>query len=179
MKLSKLLCVIAAITLCPFAAIAQDSIPTLAPRFAYLAYDSIVLRLPQYTEADIELSKLRDDYDSELEESRQAFEHKYIEFMLEQESLAAPIIAKRQKELQLMLETDTQLREELQRDLEARRSDALESFRNLVANAASLICIEMGLDFVIDSGSEAFLFVNPQRGVDISDKVFDRIADSK
>lgn len=154
-----------------------DSVPAIIGyRFAYLDYDSVVMELPQYTVADIELKRLKGEYDRELEHSRAAFEHRYIEFMLEHANLSEPIVAKRQKELQTMLEADTQLRDELQRDLENKRTEGLEKLRRQVVAAAAAICTEMGLDYVVDSGSPAFLFVNPQRGIDISETVIEKVS---
>ena len=37
--------------------------------------------------------------------------------------------------------------------------------------AISDICTENGLDYVIDTGKGAYLYINPEKGVDISEAV--------
>ena len=93
--------------------------------FGYIDFNSTLRLMPEYMEADINLQKTQSDYREEIERSKREFERQYIEFMLEQDHLSASIVAKRQKELQLLMDNNAQFRDNVQLELEARRDELL------------------------------------------------------
>ena len=94
-------------------------------RFGYLDFNSTLKLMPEYLEAEINLQKTQSDYREEIERSKREFERKYIEFMLEQDHLSASIVAKRQKELQLLMDNNAEFRDKVQTDLENKREELL------------------------------------------------------
>lgn len=141
-------------------------------KFGYLDFNSTLKLMPEYLEAEINLQKMQSDYRAEIERSKREFERQYIEFLLEQEHLSASIVAKRQKELQLLMDNNAQFRDKVQEELESQRVNMLDPIKKKLLSAISKVCTDKNLDYVIDTGSKAYLVINPEKGVDISSSVF-------
>ena len=143
--------------------------------FGYLDFNSTLKLMPEYMEAELNLQKIQSDYREEIERSKREFERKYIEFMLDQNSLSASVVAKRQKELQLLMDNNAQFRDKVQSELEAKRDELLVPIKKKLMETVSEICMEQNLDYVIDTGKGTYLFINQNKGVDLSDNVYKRL----
>lgn len=135
--------------------------------------------MPEYIEAESKLRDIQSDYHEEIERSKREFERQYIEFMLEQDHLSASIVAKRQKELQLLMDNNAQFRDNVQLELEAMRDELLMPLKKKLLQAVSDVCTELDLDYVVDTGKGTYLFINGNRGVDISDQVYELLGIEK
>lgn len=144
-------------------------------RFGYLDFNSTLKLMPEYLEAEINLQKTQSDYREEIERSKREFERKYIEFMLEQDHLSASIVAKRQKELQLLMDNNAEFRDKVQTDLENKREELLIPLKKKLMEEIAGVCTEQNLDYVIDTGKGTYLFINPDKGVDISVPVYRKL----
>lgn len=140
--------------------------------FGYLDFNGTMKMMPAYIEASKELGRIQDGYTDELNRSKELFERQYIEFMIEQDGLSPVIVAKRQKELQTLMEGNRELRDRMQADLEAERIRLLNPLKISLLQAISDVCRMQDLDYVIDSGSGAYLSVNPEHGRDISHDIY-------
>lgn len=140
-------------------------------KFGYIDFNTTLRRMPDYIVAEANLSNIQSEYQDELERSKREFERQYIEFMLEQDHLSASIVAKRQKELQLLMDNNAQFRDKVQMELESKREELLVPLKNNLLSAISQVCTELGLDYVVDTGKGTYLYINEQKGVDISDLV--------
>jgi outer membrane protein len=144
-------------------------------KFGYIDFNSTLKLMPEYLEAEINLQKMQSDYKEELDRSKREFERNYIEFMLEQDQLSPSIVAKRQRELQLLMDNNAQFRDKVQSDLETKRSELLSPIKNKLLKTVADICMEQDLDYVVDTGKGTYLFINQDRGVDISVQVHKRL----
>lgn len=140
-------------------------------KFGFIDFNGTLRRMPDYLEAEINLRQIQSDYHEEIERSKREFERQYIEFMLEQDHLSASIVAKRQKELQLLMDNNAQFRDKVQQELEAKRDELLLPLKRKLMKAISDVCTENGLDYVIDTGKGTYLYINPEKGVDITEPV--------
>ena len=143
--------------------------------FGYIDFNSTLRLMPEYMEAEINLQKTQSDYREEIERSKREFERQYIEFMLEQDHLSASIVAKRQKELQLLMDNNAQFRDKVQAELEAKRNELLVPLKKKLLKAVSEVCTAQGLDYVIDTGKGTYLYINGSKGVDISEDVYKKL----
>ncbi|MCQ2126991.1 MAG: OmpH family outer membrane protein [Bacteroidaceae bacterium] len=143
--------------------------------FGYIDRDFAIKAMPQYVADSISLDSIQKEYSMEMERSSEMFERMYVDFMVEQDKLAAPIVAKRQKELQLLLEEDSKLRDSLQKDLEQRRRSMLDALDEHLASVVNKVAVELDLDYVVDISNRTFMFMNPERSVDITEKVFQKL----
>lgn len=141
-------------------------------KFGFIDFNATLRHMPEYLEAEINLQQIQSDYHEEIERSKREFERQYIEFMLEQDHLSPSIVAKRQKELQLLMDNNAQFRDKVQSELESKRNEMLVPIKKRLLKAVSDVCSENNLDYVIDTGKGAYLYINPDKGVDISDMVY-------
>lgn len=141
-------------------------------KFGYIDFNSTLKLMPEYLEAEINLQKVQSDYRSEIERSKREFERQYIEFLLEQDHLSSSIVAKRQKELQLLMDNNSRFRDKVQEELETQRINMLAPIKQKLLSVVSKVCTDKGLDYVIDTGTHTYLFINPDKGVDISESVY-------
>lgn len=141
-------------------------------KFGFIDFNGTLRRMPDYKQAEAKLAEIQSDYHEEIERSKREFERQYIEFMLEQDHLSASIVAKRQKELQLIMDNNAQFRDNIQLELEARRDELLMPLKKKLLNAVSEICAEQNLDYVVDTGKGTYLYINPEKGVDITEPVY-------
>jgi outer membrane protein len=144
-------------------------------KFGYIDFNGTLRLMPEYMEAQIILLKTQSDYREEIERSKREFERQYIDFMLEQDYLSSSIVAKRQKELQLLMDNNAEFRDKVQSELETKRNELLLPLKNKLMKAVSEISKEQDLDYVIDTGKGAYLFINPDKGVDISEVVYKKL----
>ena len=148
-------------------------------RFGYIDFNGTLKLMPDYIEAESVLHKIQNDYREEIERSKREVERQYIGFMLEQEHLSASIIAKRQKELQLLMDNNAEFRDKVQEELEAKRRELVNPLKKKLLDAIAEVCAERDLDYVVDTGAGAYLYINEERGVDISVDVFNRVGIEK
>lgn len=148
-------------------------------KFGFIDFNATLRRMPDYIEAEANLRNIQSVYQDELDRSKREFERQYIEFMLEQDHLSASIVAKRQKELQLLMDNNVQFRDEVQMELEAKRDELLIPLQKKLLNAVQEVSTELNLDYVVDTGKGTYLFINQERGVDISDQVGSRLGIEK
>ena len=148
-------------------------------KFGFIDFNATLRRMPDYIEAEANLRNIQSVYQDELDRSKREFERQYIEFMLEQDHLSASIVAKRQKELQLMMDNNVQFRDDVQMELEAKRDELLIPLQKKLFNAVQEVSTELNLDYVVDTGKGTYLYINQERGVDISDQVGSRLGIEK
>ena len=148
-------------------------------KFGFIDFNATLRRMPDYIEAEANLRNIQSVYQDELDRSKREFERQYIEFMLEQDHLSASIVAKRQKELQLMMDNNVQFRDDVQMELEAKRDELLIPLQKNLLNAVQEVSTELNLDYVVDTGKGTYLYINQERGVDISDQVGSRLGIEK
>ena len=148
-------------------------------KFGYIDYNGTLKLMPDYIDAEVNLQKIQADYREEIERSKREFERQYIEFMLEQAELSPSIVAKRQKELLLLMDNNAQFRDNVQAELESKRDELLIPIKKKLLQAISEVCKENDLDYVIDTGAGAYLYVNQDKAVDISVQVYGRVGIDK
>lgn len=140
--------------------------------FGYIDFTGTLKLMPDYMDAESMLRKLQSDYREEIDRSKREFERQYVEFMLEQDHLSASIVAKRQKELQLLMDNNAEFRDRVQSELESKRDELISPLKKKLLEAIAKVCSEKGLDYVVDLGTGTYLYINQERGVDISVDVY-------
>lgn len=151
---------------------AFQMLPAQEGKFGFIDFNGTLRQMSEYKEAELNLRNIQSEYHEEIERSKREFERQYIEFMLEQDHLSASIVAKRQKELQLLMDNNAQFRDNIQLELEARREELITPLKKKLLQAVSDVCTGQNLDYVVDTGKGTYLFINPEKGVDITEPVY-------
>lgn len=141
-------------------------------KFGYMDFNGTLKLMPEYKEAQKNLQKIQSDFKEEIERSKREFERQYVEFMLEQNQLAPSIVAKRQKELQVLMDTYSDFRDSVQSELESKREELLVPIKEKLIKAVNSAGKSMNLDYVIDTGTHTYLYIDSEKGVDISNQVY-------
>lgn len=148
-------------------------------KFGFIDFNGALRRMPDYIAAEANLRNIQSEYQDELDRSKREFERQYIEFMMEQDHLSASIVAKRQKELQLLMDNNAQFKDNVQMELESKREEMLLPLKKKLMTAVSEVCVEQNLDYVVDTGKGTYLYINQEKGVDISEMVYERLGIEK
>ncbi len=144
-------------------------------RFGYIDFNATIKVMPTYLEAQLNLQQIQSEYKEEIERSKREFERQYIEFMLEQDHMSPSIVAKRQKELQLLMDNNAKFRDNVQAELESKRNELLIPIRKSLLEAIASVCEEQSLDYVVDTGTRTYLYINQTKGVDITQRVYSKL----
>ena len=92
--------------------------------------------------------------------------------MINQDQLSSTIVAKRQKELQLLMDNNVEFRQNVNKALEEHRLQLLNPLKQKALEAIAAVCKEKDLDYVVDTDQRTYLYINTNRGIDISHDVY-------
>ena len=161
------------LTVVSLAVSAQDAQPkdSLAFKFGYLSYDSVMVAMPDYTELKTNMAQLREQYEAEQKRVENDFNKKYEEFLDGQASFPKTILQKRQSELQEMLDRNIEFKKQSQKMLSEAEANMMEVIKTTINMAVNIIAQERGYAFVLNTDKEAVTFINPTLGEDITEAV--------
>lgn len=143
----------------------------VAPKFGYLNTDSLLRTLPEYAQVEADMQQLRAKYKAETEYNEQDFRRKYAEYLQGQKTFTENIMVKRQIDLQLTLERGIAYRNEADSLLHATHEEMLYPLRMKLARAINAVGFEHNLDFIINTASGSYSFVNPLKAINITEMV--------
>ena len=161
------------LTVVSLAVSAQDAQPkdSLAFKFGYLSYDSVMVAVPDYTELKTNMAQLREQYEAEQKRVEIDFNKKYEEFLDGQASFPKTILQKRQSELQEMLDRNIEFKKQSQKMLSEAEANMMEVIKTTINMAVNIIAQKRGYAFVLNTDKEAVTFINPALGEDITEAV--------
>ena len=161
------------LTVVSLAVSAQDAQPkdSVAFKFGYLSYDSVMVAVPDYTELKTNMAQLREQYEAEQKRVENDFNKKYEEFLDGQASFPKTILQKRQSELQEMLDRNIEFKKQSQKMLSEAEANMMEAIKTTINMAVNIIAQERGYAFVLNTDKEAVTFINPALGEDITEAV--------
>ena len=161
------------LTVVSLAVSAQDAQPkdSVAFKFGYLSYDSVMVAVPDYTELKTNMAQLREQYEAEQKRVENDFNKKYEEFLDGQASFPKTILQKRQNELQEMLDRNIEFKKQSQKMLSEAEANMMEVIKTTINMAVNIIAQERGYAFVLNTDKEAVTFINPALGEDITEAV--------
>lgn len=161
------------LTVVSLAVSAQDAQPkdSVAFKFGYLSYDSVMVAMPDYTELKTNMAQLREQYEAEQKRVENDFNKKYEEFLDGQASFPKTILQKRQSELQEMLDRNIEFKKQSQKMLSEAEDNMMEVIKTTINMAVNIIAQERGYAFVLNTDKEAVTFINPALGEDITEAV--------
>ena len=161
------------LTVVSLAVSAQDAQPkdSVAFKFGYLSYDSVMVAVPDYTELKTNMAQLREQYEAEQKRVENDFNKKYEEFLDGQASFPKTILQKRQSELQEMLDRNIEFKKQSQKMLSEAEANMMEVIKTTINMAVNIIAQERGYAFVLNTDKEAVTFINPALGEDITKAV--------
>ena len=152
---------------------AQEITPkdSVAFKYGYLSYDSVMIAMPEYAEFKTNMAQLREQYEAEQKRVENDFNKKYEEFLDGQATFPKTILQKRQSELQEMLDRNIDFKKQSQKMLNDVEANLMNTIKTTINTAVSIIAQERGFAFVLNTDKEAVPFINPAQGEDITEAV--------
>lgn len=153
----------------PLAAIAQT-------RFGYFNYGEVLQQLPQYQQVQSDYEELQKRCNMEIERNEQELTRSYVAFLDGQYDFPEPILRKRQKELQDLVDKSVLFRDELKQWLGEARDSLFAPLYATIDDAVARVCVHNKLAYIIDLERAGYAFVNPENGFDVTSAVLGTIA---
>lgn len=152
----------------PLAAVAQC-------RFGYFNYSEVLRQLPQYESVKADYDELLKRCDNEIKRNEQELTRCYVAFLDGQRDFPEPILRKRQKELQDLVDRSVVFRDEVKQWLTHAYDSLFAPLYATVDDAVARVCVHNNLDYAIDLDKAGYVFVNPANGFDITNAVLGTI----
>ena len=159
------------LTVVSLAVSAQDTKDSVAIKFGYLSYDSVMVTMPDYAEFMTNMTQLREQYEAEQKRVENDFNKKYEEFLDGQATFPKTILQKRQSELQEMLDRNIDFKKQSLKMLNDVEANLMNNIKTTINTAVSIVAQERGFAFVLNTDKEAVPFINPAMGEDITEAV--------
>ena len=159
------------LTVVSLAASAQEGKDSVAIKFGYLSYDSVMVSMPEYADFTTSMAQLREQYEAELNRVENDFNKKYEEFLDGQATFPKTILQKRQSELQEILDRNIDFKKQSQKMLSDVEANLMNTIKTTINMAVSVVAQERGYAFVLNTDKEAVPFINPALGEDITEAV--------
>ena len=148
--------------LLPLAAVAQTS------TFGYFRYNKVLEQMPEYAQVCTDYDELKKQCDAEIARNEEQLTRLYVAYLDGQNEFPEPILRKRQKELQELVDKSIAFREELQTWLVSARDSLFAPLCVKIDDAVARVCMHKNLAYIINLDEAGYKFINPTCGFDIT-----------
>ncbi len=153
----------------PIASFAQQS------QFGFFSLSEVMEALPECKVAQDDYNSLLERCDSEIARSEEELTRNYVSFLDGQNSFPEPILRKRQKELQDLVDRSVVLRDQLKDWLAQAHDSLFNPIVGKIDKAVENVCLRSNLAYAIDTDKAVYRFVNPNIGINITDLVIQEV----
>lgn len=151
-------------------------LPTYAQvRLGYLSYDTILHQMPEYAQAQQNLSELKAKYEQEAKRGEEEFQRKFTDFLEGQKEFPENILVKRQAELQVLMDTGIKFRQEAEQLLSKAEQELMGGVRDKLNHAIQEVGQEGAYAAVLNTDGNACPFVNPVISEDVTPHVLRKL----
>lgn len=144
--------------------------------FGYFRYSQVLEQMPQYAQVQADYNELLARCEKEIKRNEQELTRSYVAFLNGQYDFPEPILRKRQKELQDLVDRSIVFREQVKDWLEQSHDSLFLPLYAKVDSAVAAVCMHNNLAYVIDCEQAGYKFINPAIGFDVTDAVLATIA---
>lgn len=152
----------------PLALVAQN-------KFGYFSYKAVLDSLPQYAIAMESYDKLKQRCLKEIDHNEQQLTRYYVAFLDGHREFPEPILRKRQKELQQMIDNSIVFRNELKAWLRHAKDSLAASSHELIDSVLPRVCEELSLSYLIDTDKGGYKYINPLFGENVTADVISAV----
>lgn len=148
-------------------------------RFGYYYHSEVLNAIPGYRKAVGEYELLKQRCDAEIERNEKELTRYYVAYLDGQQDFPEPILRKRQKELQQLVDNSVLLRDQLKQWLAEAKDSLFAPYENKVNDAVKAVCVKGNLAYAINAEEVAYRYINPNAGVNITQSVINKVTPSK
>ena len=140
-------------------------------QFGFYYHSEVLNSIPEYHKAQKEYELLKLRCDAEIERNEQELTRYYVAYLDGQQDFPEPILRKRQKELQQMIDNSVALRDQLNIWLSEARDSLFAPCEKRVDEAVASVCLVGDLSYAINAEEIHYRYINPNYGVNITQSV--------
>lgn len=144
-------------------------------KYGTVNVDSLLRTLPDYTQAEEQMARLRKQYEAETDYNDRAFRRQYAEFLEGQQTFTPNILQKRQADLQQSLERGMAFRQQADSLLQATHVQLLRPVKARLAAAIKAVGLEHGYEYIIDTSKEVYPFIHPTVAEDATRFIIEKL----
>ena len=124
--------------------------------------------MPEYAQVCTDYDELKKQCDAEIARNEEQLTRLYVAYLDGQNEFPEPILRKRQKELQELVDKSIAFREELQTWLVSARDSLFAPLCAKIDDAVARVCMHNNLAYIIDLDEAGYKFINPTCGFGIT-----------
>lgn len=151
------------------------SVATPVVRYGYCSRTQLMQQMTEYSKALQELTKLREQLEKEVTYNETEFRRLFAEYLSGQKDFPQAILLKRQRDLQTAMENGIAFRMQGDSLLQAAEDDLMAPLCHSVDEAIRAVGVERGLEYVIDTDKEVYVFLRPELSEDITSYVEEKL----
>lgn len=144
-------------------------------KFGFYSHKEVLNAMPEYQQAVDEFEQLKQRCNAEIEHNEQELTRKYVAFLDGQQEFPEPILRKRQKELQVMVDNSVLFRDRLKVWLSQAKDSLFAPHNDAVGIALAKVCERMELAYAIDLDEVRYRYINPMFGEEITELVIEEV----
>ena len=137
-------------------------------KFGYFSYKAVLDSVPQYAVAMESYDKLKQRCLKEIDHNEQELTRFYVAFLDGQHDFPEPILRKRQKELQQLIDNSIIFRNELKAWLRHAKDSLSAASYQLIDSVLPRVCEELSLSYILDIDKGGYKYINPMFGDDVT-----------
>lgn len=144
-------------------------------RFGYFSQKEVLKLLPAFESTQMAYDNLCDKCDKEFQRNEEELTRNYVSFLHDQDELPEPILRKRQKELQTLVDKSVDFRRQMKAWLAEAHDSLFSPLYAEIDDAVARVCLHNKLDYAIDLDRAGYVFINPANGYDITNAIIGTI----
>ncbi len=129
--------------------------------YGFISYNDLLRSMPEYAEARQSMQQLRQQYEKEALYNENTFQEMFASFLQGQKDFPKNILLKRQRDLQEAMEKGIAFRAEADSLLTLAEEEMLQPLRQLLDSAITLVGMEHGYEFIVNTDTKAYPFLHP------------------
>ena len=146
--------------------------------YGYYKHSELIKQLPQYAQAESDYNELLTRCNEEIDRNENELNRIYVSFLEGRSKFPEPIMRKRQKELQEMVDKSIVFRNQIKEWLGDARDSLFAPIETIIKDAVNKVCMHNNFAFIIDIDEAGFVAVNPALGFDVTEAVLATIANN-
>lgn len=130
-------------------------------RYGTLSRDSLLLSMPEWQMARQQMDSLRVQYEREAQYNERSFRRQFSEYLQAQKNLPQPILLKRQRDLQVAMESALAYRSQAEQLLLKAEKELHAPIYQKLDAAIRAVGTERGYEIVVNLDTHTHLYLNP------------------
>lgn len=144
---------------------------TAQTKFGYFNYDKVLQHHPQYNVVKADYDSIVRRCEKELLHNENELTRAYVSFLDGQREFPEPILRKRQKDLQELVDKSMVFRVQIKEWLAQVKDSLFAPLTSSLEASAEQVALYNNLSYVINVDGDTYTFINPRFGINIDSAI--------